>query len=55
MDINWVRSLFTVWVFISFVLVLYIVLSKKNKQNYNDAAQSIMDDNDTPESSKDER
>ncbi|UOO82518.1 CcoQ/FixQ family Cbb3-type cytochrome c oxidase assembly chaperone [Uruburuella testudinis] len=48
MDINWVRSLFTVWVFVSFVLVLYIVLNRRNKQNYNDAANSIMEDNDTP-------
>ena len=48
MDINWVRSLFTVWVFVSFILVLYIVLNRRNKQNYRDAANSIMDVNDTP-------
>ena len=48
MDINWVRSLFTVWVFVSFILVLYILLNRRNKQNYRDAANSIMDDNDTP-------
>ncbi|MBP7968876.1 MAG: CcoQ/FixQ family Cbb3-type cytochrome c oxidase assembly chaperone [Neisseria sp.] len=48
MDINWVRSLFTVWVFVSFILVLYIVLNRRNKQNYRDAANSIMEDNDTP-------
>ena len=49
MDINWARSLFTLWVFVSFILVLYIVFNRRNKQNYNDAAYSIMDDNDTPE------
>jgi cytochrome c oxidase cbb3-type subunit 4 len=37
-----------VWVFVSFILVLYIVLNRRNKQNYRDAANSIMDDNDTP-------
>ena len=46
MDINWVRSLFTVWVFVSFILVLYIVLNRRNKQNYDDAANSIIDDDD---------
>ncbi|MFS6938643.1 cbb3-type cytochrome oxidase subunit 3 [Neisseria animaloris] len=49
MDINWARSLFTIWVFVSFLLVLYIVLNKRNKQNYSDAANSIMEDNDTPD------
>lgn len=48
MDLNSVRSLFTVWIFISFVLVLYIVLSKRNTGNYQDAARSIVDDPDTP-------
>ncbi len=52
MDINWVRSLFTLWVFVSFILVLYIVFNRRNKQNYNDAAHSIMDDNDTPNENK---
>lgn len=48
MDINWARSLFTLWVFVSFILVLYIVFNRRNKQNYDDAASSIMNDNDTP-------
>lgn len=43
MDINWVRSLFTLLVFISFVLVLYIVYNKRNRQSYDDAANSIFD------------
>ncbi|MDO4696197.1 MAG: CcoQ/FixQ family Cbb3-type cytochrome c oxidase assembly chaperone [Neisseria sp.] len=51
MDINWVRSLFTVWVFISFILVLYIVLNKRNKKNYDDASRCIVDDDDTPDES----
>ena len=41
MDVNWARSLFTVWVFISFILVLYIVFNRRNKKNYDDAANSI--------------
>lgn len=48
MDINVARSLFTVWVLISFVLVLYIVSRKRNKKNYDDAANSIIDDDDMP-------
>lgn len=48
MDLNWARSLFTLVVFFSFALVVYVVLSKRNKDNYHDAAQSIMDDEDTP-------
>ncbi|MDO5059407.1 MAG: CcoQ/FixQ family Cbb3-type cytochrome c oxidase assembly chaperone [Neisseria sp.] len=49
MDINWARSLFTVWVFVSFILVLYIVLNKRNKKNYEEASRCIVDDNDTPD------
>lgn len=52
MDINWARSLFTLWVFVSFILVLYIVFNKRNKQNYRDAANSIMEDEDTPNDNK---
>lgn len=48
MDVNWVRSLFTVWVFISFVLVLYVVFSKRNKKKHEEAGNSIIDDDDTP-------
>lgn len=49
MDINWARSLFTVWVFVSFALVLFIVLNKRNKKNYDEASRCIVDDNDTPD------
>lgn len=49
MDLNSARILFTVWVFVSFVLVLYVVLNKRNKGNYQDAARSIVDDPDTPD------
>ncbi|MBQ9601570.1 MAG: CcoQ/FixQ family Cbb3-type cytochrome c oxidase assembly chaperone [Neisseriaceae bacterium] len=52
MDINWARSLFTVGVFVSFVLILFIVLNKRNKQNYQDVAQSIIDDPDAPPGSE---
>lgn len=48
MDLTWARSLFTVCVFISFVLVLVIVFSRKNSDNYQDAAKSIMEDEDAP-------
>ena len=44
MDLNWARVLFTVCVFISFM----IVFNKRNKSNYDDAANSIVDDEDTP-------
>ncbi|UOP04823.1 cbb3-type cytochrome oxidase subunit 3 [Conchiformibius kuhniae] len=49
MDLNSARSLFTLLVFVSFALVLYIVLNKRNKSGYEDAAQSIVDDPDTPD------
>lgn len=49
MDLNWARTLFTVCVFISFMLVLLIVWNKRNRANYDDAARSIVDDNDTPQ------
>lgn len=51
MDVNWARSLFTVWIFVSFMLVLYLVLSKRNKGNYEEASRSIVDDDDTPSDS----
>lgn len=49
MDLTWARVLFTVCVFISFMLVLVIVFSKRNQSNYNDAAGSIISDSDTPD------
>lgn len=55
MDINWIRSLFTVWVFICFALVLYIVFNKRNKKNYEDAANSIFDSEEEKPSEKDGR
>lgn len=50
MDLNWARSLFTIMAFISFMLILWIVFSKRNKANYEDAANSILHDPDTPTS-----
>ncbi len=55
MDANWARSLFTVWVFISFILVLYIVFNRRNKKNYDDAASSIFENDDKDSSQKDGR
>ena len=48
MDINWIRSLFTLLIFVSFMLVIYIVFSRRNKQNYDEAARSIFDNNEDP-------
>ena len=55
MDANWARSLFTVWVFISFILVLYIVFNRRNKKNYDDAASSIFDNDERRPSEKDDQ
>ena len=55
MDANWARSLFTVWVFISFILALYIVFNRRNKKSYDDAASSIFENDDKDSSQKDER
>lgn len=49
MDLNSVRSLFTVWIFISFVLVVYVAWNRRNKNTYEDVAKSIIDDPDTPD------
>ena len=49
MDLNGVRILFTLWVSISFALVVYVVMNKRNKANYDEAANSIVDDPDTPD------
>ncbi|MDO4433416.1 MAG: CcoQ/FixQ family Cbb3-type cytochrome c oxidase assembly chaperone [Alysiella sp.] len=49
MDMTWARVAFTICVFISFMLVLLIVTSRRNKANYDDAAKSIVDDPDTPQ------
>lgn len=46
MDLMWARVLFTVCVFVSFLLVILIVFSKRNKQNYDDVANIIVDDPD---------
>ena len=48
MNMAWANSLFTIGICISFAVILFIVLNKRNKQNYQDAAQSILDDDDTP-------
>ena len=55
MDVNWARWLFTFWVFISFIFVIYIVFNRLNKKNYDDAANSIFDNDDKGSSEKDGR
>ena len=54
MDINGIRSLFTVWIFICFLLVLYIVFNRRNKKTYDDAAHSIFDENQDTQDKKSE-
>ena len=54
MDANWARSLFTLWVFVSFILVIYIVFNRRNKKNYDDAANSIFDENQDTQDKKSE-
>ena len=54
MDANWARSLFTLWVFVSFILVIYIVFNRRNKKNYDDAANSIFDENQDTQDKKNE-
>lgn len=48
MDLIWTRVMFTICVFISFMMILFIVTRKSNKANYDDAARSIINDPDTP-------
>lgn len=48
MDLTWARVLFTLLVFTFFILVLYIAFHRRNKSNYQEAGQSIIDDPDTP-------
>lgn len=50
MDLNWARILFTVVVFVFFMWVLFTAFRKRNKADYQNAAQSIIDDEDTPQS-----
>lgn len=52
MNMAWANSLFTIGICISFAVILFIVLNKRNKQNYQDAAQSIFDDDDAPSDSE---
>ena len=52
MDANWARSLFTLWVFVSLFWLSIIVFNRRNKKNYDDAANSIFDNNDDNTSDK---
>jgi cytochrome c oxidase cbb3-type subunit IV len=46
MDINSIRSLVTLALFVLFVVLIYQVFSKKNKSHYEDAANIVFDDGD---------
>lgn len=48
-DLNLARVLYTVGCFLAFVLILLYAYSRKNKNTYNDQAQRIIDDPDTPD------
>lgn len=47
-SLNWVRALYTVGCFLAFVMILLYAYSRHNKKIYEDEAQSIIDDPDTP-------
>ncbi len=53
MNMAWANSLFTIGISVSFAVILFIVLNKRNKQNYQNIANSILDDDDNPSNSKD--
>ncbi|MET1253854.1 cbb3-type cytochrome oxidase subunit 3 [Aliikangiella maris] len=46
MDINLIRSLITLALFILFIVLIYQVYSKKNKRRYEDAANLVFKDGD---------
>ncbi|MCW8878934.1 MAG: cbb3-type cytochrome c oxidase subunit 3 [Kangiellaceae bacterium] len=46
MDINLVRGLITLALFVLFMVLIYQVFSKKNKRRYEDAANLVFDDGD---------
>ena len=48
MDLIWVRRLFQVLVWVSCIVVVWVVFSKRNKIKYDEAAKSIIDDHDMP-------
>ncbi|TDR82732.1 cbb3-type cytochrome oxidase subunit 3 [Paludibacterium purpuratum] len=45
---NFARELFTVFCFVSFLLFAWVAYSKRSKQRYNEVANMIIDDDDTP-------
>jgi len=45
-DINIIRSLITLALFILFIFLIYQVFSKKNKSHYEDAANLVFEDGD---------
>ncbi len=46
MDITLIRSLVTLALFILFIVLIYQVFNKKNKNHYEDAAKIVFDDGD---------
>jgi len=57
-DINLIRSLVTLALFLLFIVLIWQVFSKKNKRHYEDASKLVFDDGDersqeiTPNKSK---
>jgi cytochrome c oxidase cbb3-type subunit IV len=50
MDINDLRSLFTVLVIVFFISVVVWAYSSKRKSSYDEAARLVFDDEDLPQS-----
>lgn len=48
-DLNLARILYTVGCFLAFMLILLYAYGRKNKRPYDDQAQRIVDDPDTPD------
>lgn len=46
MDINLIRSLVTLALFVLFVVLIYQLFSKKNKGHFDEAANLILNDGD---------
>ena len=46
MDINLIRSLITLALFLLFLVLIWQVFSKKNKRHYEDASKLVFDDGD---------
>lgn len=51
---NFARELFTVFCFVSFLLFAWIAYSRSAKKRYQQVAQMVIDDDDTPHQQHDD-